>query len=986
MSARPIAKLLTQLLALLAMLAAGPAAHTSGLRAEYLRCEYLVDPLGVEEDKPRLSWIVAADRRAERQTAFRILVASTPELLDRDSGDLWDSGKVDSSNTAHVEYGGTALHSRQRCLWKVQSWNRDGVPGPWSEPARWEMGLMQAGDWSAKWIEAKPASPDIKIIEAQYATFDGLVKRDVTDLVARIVAKNPDDLVASNAMLGGDPAYNHAKVLHIRYTVDGRAMETDVAENAAANLVPSPLPYLRNPFKVAGEIRSARLFATALGLYEFRLNGQRVGDEQLAPGWTDYAKRVRYQVYDVTAQVHSGDNVLGAMLGDGWFCGHAGLFNAFRFYGQRPALIAQLEIEFADGSIERIVSDETWKTHPGPLLLADLFKGETYDANLELPGWDANGFDDNTWTAAQTRSETRTLQSDIAQPIRIITQLPARTVNEPAPGHWTFDLGQNMVGVVRLKIAAPQGTVITLRHAEMLNPDGTVYTANLRGATSTDTYICKGGGQEQWQPRFTFHGFRYVELTGLNTQPPLDTVTGIVLSSDLPRDGSFSCSNPDINQLQSNIVWGMIGNYLSIPTDCPQRDERMGWMADAQVFLPTAAYNADVAAFMTKWMTDVTDAQRDDGAHCDVAPSMKGLSFGTPAWGDAGVIVPWLMHRQYGDTRILERNIDSMIRWVRWCEANSTNLIRDHARGNDYGDWLSIDADTPKDLIGTAYFAHAADIVSQSLIALGREREAREYQKLFDGIRAAFCSKYVAADGRIHGDTQCGSILALRFNLLPDAMREKAMQHLIDDIKSKRDHLSTGFVGVSHLLPVLTAGGRSDIAYVLLMQDSFPSWLFSVKHGATTIWERWNGWTPETGVHPDASMNSFNHYSLGSCGQWLFESAAGIACDPETVGFERIVIQPQIGGGLASASAAYRSIRGIIVSAWKIERGTFTLELTIPANTTASIHLPAKEGADVLESGKPSLGAVGVSGMRIDGGHVVLDAGSGMYSFTMPYP
>ena len=634
------------------------------------------------------------------------------------------------------------------------------------------MGFLDPSDWSAKWIEAAPPASDIRIILATYATVDAQVTRDVTEIVARIVSLDPDALIASNESLGGDPAINKSKHLILRYERNGQTMSIDVPEGSRANLGVSFTPYLRKSFRAAdGDIRAARIRATALGVYELQLNGQRVGDKHLAPGWTDYASRVRYQTYDVTSYLRDGENVLGETLADGWFCGHAGLFNAYRYYGQRPALLVQLEIEYANGRVERIVTDESWTTHPSPLLLADLLKGETYDANLESPGWNRAGFDDSAWTNARVRSEQRTLQCDIDQPVRIHAELSAKSIAQPAPGRWTYDLGQNMVGVVRLKATAPRGTVITIRHGEMLNPDGTIYTENLRGATSTDTYVCKGGGVETWQPRFTFHGFRYVELSGLPAKPELDAVTGIVLGSDLPRAGEFICSSADINQLQSNIVWGMRGNYLSIPTDCPQRDERMGWMADAQVFLPTAAYNADVAAFMNKWMIDITDAQRDDGAHSDVAPAMQGLSYGTPAWGDAGVIVPWNIYRIYGDRRIIERNIDSMMRWVQWCTANSTNLIRDNARGNDYGDWLSIDADTPKDLIGTAYFAHSADIVANALAALDREAEAREYRMLVDEIRQAFASRFIANDGRIAGDTQCGYILALRFNLIPGELR-----------------------------------------------------------------------------------------------------------------------------------------------------------------------------------------------------------------------
>jgi alpha-L-rhamnosidase len=955
------------------------------MTAANLRCEYLHEPLGVEEAAPRLSWELVSDRRGERQTAYQILVASTPERLGRDEGDLWDSTKVEASDTNQIEYHGRPLLSRQACFWKVRSWDRDGVAGAWSPPAHWEMGLLKPEDWSARWTEAKKTPVDLTITSARYRTVDGTVAKDVTEVVAKLVADHGPDFVASNKVLGGDPARDVAKRLTIDLTCRGVPMHVDVAENASVKLPDSQIPYLRKTFTLDKPVKSARLFATALGVYELHLNGRQVGDQLLAPGWTDYNTRLRYQVYDVTSQLASSENALGAIVAPGWYSGHAGLFNAHDYYGTVPALLAQLEITFADGTTQRIVSDESWKTHPGPLLIADIQRGETFDATAAIEGWDTAKLDDASWSAATTRAETRRLQSDISEPVRVHTELAAKQVTEPAPGCWTFDLGQNMVGVVRLKVSAPRGTVLTLRHAEMLNPDGTIYTANLRGASSTDSYVCAGGGVETWQPRFTSHGFRYVELTGLNAKvpPTLDTITGIVFGSDMPAAGEFSCSDARINQLQSNIVWGLRGNYLSIPTDCPQRDERMGWMADAQVFLPTATFNADVAPFMTKWTTDILDAQRDDGAHSDVAPVMKGLNFGTPAWGDAGSIVPWVIYETYGDSRILSRTIESQTRWVEWCRAHSTDLIRDKDRGNDYGDWLSIKADTPKDLIGTAYFARSTDILARSLRVLGRTGDAEKYERLLADIKTAFNRKYVATDGRIHGNTQSCYILALEFDLLPADMRAKAIQYLEDDIKAKDGHLSTGFVGVSHLLPVLTAGGKPEIAYRLLMQDSFPSWLFSVKHGATTIWERWDGWTPETGVHPDFGMNSFNHYSLGSCGRWLFESVAGIARDPARPGFERIIIRPQPTESLSFAKATFHSIRGPITSAWKRGENGRTFELGIPANTQATVYLPAEHAELVTESGKPLSKAGGVRVLRQEGRELVLEVGSGTYSFVV---
>jgi len=975
---------LVAMTSLVALCAGAFGAQPGSLASEGLRCEYLVNPLGVEEASPRLTWIVTSVRRAEVQSAYQVLVSSTPELLAQDKGDLWNSGRVESNQTAHIEYDGAALPSRQACYWKVRAWDRDGREGAWSKPAVWEMGLLAPTDWTAEWIDAAPAPVRLHIVNATYSTDDGEVEKDVTDVVARLMNDRGGDLAVTNERLGGDPAYGKRKRLRVEYVYEGVERDAEAMEGGSLVLPTGRLPYLRRGFGVSKPVTRARLYATALGVYEMSLNGARIGDQHLAPGWTDYRKRVRYQVYDVTDQLAPGENVLGAMVGPGWFCGRAGLFGITKFYGDAPALIAQLEITYADGSTDRIVTDSAWKTHAGPLLMADLMNGETYDATLTIPDWDRPVLDESGWSAATVRKEVRNLEADISEPVKVIAELPAVAVNHQEQGKAVFDLGQNMVGVVRLRINAIRGTTVTIRHGEMLNPDGTLYTANLRGAACTDTYTCDGKGEEVWQPRFTFHGFRYVEVRGLENAPDLETVTGIVLGSAMPPAGEFSCSDPRINQLQSNIVWGMRGNYLSIPTDCPQRDERMGWMADAQVFLPTAAMNADVAGFMTKWMTDVTDAQREDGAHSDVAPVTRGLTYGTPAWADAGSIVPWAVYETYGDKRLLERHVESMRRWVEWCRDHSTGLLRDKDRGNDYGDWLSIKADTPKDVLGTAYFAHSTDLLARSLRVLGQADEAAKYEQLLEDIKAAFNAAYVTPEGRIKGDTQTVYILGLRFNLLSAVNRERAVRFLIDDIRAKDGHLSTGFVGVSHLLAVLSESGNAAIAHELLMQDSFPSWLFSVKHGATTIWERWDGYTPETGPHPDIGMNSFNHYALGSCGRWLFEGVAGIGQMRGSVGFERMDIRPRAVGPLTSASASYRSIRGTVSTAWKTADKQLTLEVTIPANTTAWVHIPADSHGSVKESGNLLSGAEGVQEVLQDGGTTAIHVGSGTYRFVAP--
>ncbi len=1146
----------------LAILFTAAFVHPVGaaLVAKGLRCEYLVNPTGIDETQPRLSWVVESLDRGERQTAWQVLVASSAANLDAGLGDLWDSGKVPGDATSQIAYAGVPLGSRTACFWKVRAWNKDDQPSPWSETATWTLGLLAAGDWSAKWIDGEvfgppPGDPPV-IVAAHYEAVAGSGSLDVTARLVALAAQGNSILAINNTTLGGDPAFgtakqlrvqyqrsgrtavktfaegatvvfpgdlppvtspviqsaryesvsgggfrdvtatlvslaqggaftrvvnntnfgpdpaaNQVKQLRVNYTVDGVAGVATVAENTTfcypadlpspapvvftaaryeaidgagaldvtANLAgraqtgsftitvdnttfggdpavnhvkrlrieyllagrplvryvaenasfrfpadlayPSNVPYLRKSFTLAKPVRQAVVYATALGLYELRLNGSRVGDHILAPEWTDYAKRLRYQAYDVTAQVAAGANVLGAQVANGWYCGHIGN-GGYQRWGTRPALLVQLEIAYTDGTSERIVSDGSWRMQVSPLVASDFMLGEDYDAGRDLPGWAAPGFDDSGWPQVVVRSEpARLMNSQAMEPVRQLREIAPTSLAMPVPGKWVFDLGQNMVGVVRLKVAAAAGTRLTLRHAEMLNPDGTLYTANLRGAPSIDTYVCKGGGEETWQPQFTFHGFRYVELAGLATAPPLTAVTGIVIGSDTPPAGEFACSDGFINQLHSNIQWSQRGNYLSVPTDCPQRDERLGWLGDAQVFVRTATCNADIAAFFTKWMTDVTDSQLANGSYADVAPGV-GTAAGAPAWGDAGVICPWAIYQAYGDVRLLAKNYPAMVRWVEYCRTQSVGSIRSGNRGNDYGDWLAINAATDKELIGTAYYAYSARLVAKAAAVLGKTADAATYEALFQTIKTAFINKYVnTTTGAITGNTQCAYAMALRFDLLPDHLREPAAQLLEDDVVAKGDHLSTGFVGVSYLLPALTAAGRTDTAYRLLLQDTFPSWLYSVKLGATTIWERWDGWTPQNGFQ-NPGMNSFNHYSLGSVGEWLYATVAGIDLDPAAPGYRKIIIRPRPGAALTSARASLRTIHGRITTAWHQYPGGFVLEAGIPANSTATVHVPAAAATEVMESGQPAATANGVTFLRLEDGAAVFAVVAGRYRFT----
>lgn len=702
--------------------------------------------------------------------------------------------------------------------------------------------------------------------------------------------------------------------------------------------------YLRRAFSLEKPIAWATVYATARGIYTLHLNGQRVGDAHFAPGWTDYTKRIQYQTYDVTEMLQAGDNALGAVVADGWYAGYIGFGSKRAHYGEMPQLLAQIVLEYADGSRETLGTGEHWRGMSGPILSSDMLMGESYDARLEMPGWDTATFDTPSWRAVQVEAEHDPAVRRAAQvdpPVRVTEELTPIGRTQPMPGSYLFDLGQNMVGWARLKVQGPAGTVVRLRFGEMLSPDGTLYADNLRGAKATDTYILSGKGEETYEPSFTFHGFRYVEVTGYPGEPSLDAITGCVLHSDIPRTGTFECSDPLVNQLVQNIDWGQRGNFLSIPTDCPQRDERLGWMGDAQIFVRTAT-GRDVAAFFEKWMDDVVDAQSPEGGFPDVAPRLVDLADGAPAWGDAGVIVPWTVYQVYDDTRMLERHYDAMIRWMDYLGSANPDHLWVNRRVNDFGDWLSISDDTDKGVLATAYFAYDASLMAQIAVILGRTEDAARFAALFENIKAAFNAAYVSADAEVKGGTQTAYVLALRFGLLPDALRPLAARRLAQAIEAKNNHLSTGFVGVGYLCPVLSDAGYSDVAYTLLLNTTFPSWGYSITQGATTIWERWDGWTEEKGFQ-DVGMNSFNHYSLGSVGEWLQRYVAGIDLDPGAPGFAHIRIQPRPDRRLSFARASFESIRGTIKSHWTLSGDQFTLRVTIPANATATVTLPNAE-------------------------------------------
>jgi alpha-L-rhamnosidase len=945
-----------------------PARAGDRLEPVALRCEYLVDPLGIDEAHPRLTWRDESSARGRMQAAYRILVAGSETSLAKENGDLWDSGIVPGGDTVNVAFGGKPLQSRQQCFWKVRVWDEQGH-ATWSRPARWTMGLLQSNDWRADYIFYRDTTPVFKDTHSLFLL---------------------------------------------------------------------PAHQFRKEFDASRSIKRATIYATALGIYELHINGHRVGDARFAPGWTDYHQRAYYNTYDITDLVKRGRNAIGAWLADGWYSGYIGFglltgIGTERIgrytYGKTPAFMAQLEIEYTDGSREVIATDPTWKvTGDGPIQQADFLMGEFYDARKETPGWTEAVFNDGNWESAiraednghvpatfyEFRNPTPPdkapeikgreidlgfkrpprLESFPGSPVRETEELKAVGITTPTNGVHIFDLGQNFAGVIRLKVKGSAGTKILLRYGEMLHPDGSLMTENLRKARATDFYVLRGNPDgETFVPRFTFHGFRYVEVTGFPGKPELGDVTGIVLHSDTPLTSDFQCSDPMVNRLFKNIVWTQRANFIDLPTDCPQRDERFGWTGDAQTYVHAATYNADVAAFYTKWLRELMESQRPSGTFPGYAPYpfQHGWDFGT-AWCDAGVICPWTIWQAYGDTRIIERCWEPMTRFMEWRESTATNFLGIN-HGNDWGDWLSVGEKTPLAYIDTVYFAYTAKLMAAMAQAIAKDDEAAKYRNLFASIKGAFNEKYVHADGSLTVNSQTAYALALFMDLLPENLRMPAGAILAKRIQAKANDrnsgMTTGFIGTRPLLPVLSSVGQFDTAIQLFQSRKYPSWGYEVEQGATTIWERWNGFTKDKGFggRQNAEMNSFAHYSFGAVCEWMFSQLAGISSDGP--GYRKIIIRPTPPSPTLNLAvkpidwvkAHYDSVCGRIECNWKLSDGRFTLETTIPANTTATVYVPAKSADAITESKKPLSKVKGVTFLRTEGDRSVLAVESGTYRF-----
>jgi alpha-L-rhamnosidase len=931
-----------------------PCYAKTDLLPGYLRTEYKESPF-IDVLQPRLSWELESDVQNQYQSAYQILVASSPQLLKSNKGDFWDSGKINSNATNQIVYNGKALSSKTKVWWKVRSWDKNGEAGKWSDAATWEMGLNVKSDWKGAWI-------------------------------------------------GYD--LNHlgkGKVYHL-----------------------PPAPYLRKDKTLKKAIKSARLYITALGLYEFYINGERIGQDYFAPGWTDYHKRVYYQTYDVTNTLRSGENAFAAVLSYGWYAGYIGYAllvgspQVKAFYGDVPLLKAQVEVEYKDGSKEVIVTDGTWKAAEGALRESDILQGETYNAGLELNGWNNYGFNDTSWKLVSVYPDKadRMMQLYPGHPVRVISEINAKQITERQDGKYIINFGQNFSGIVHLSLKGKKGDSVVLRYGEMLHPDGSLMVENLRKARATDTYILKGDEQgEFWSPQFTYHGFQYVEVSGLKEKPAANFMKGLVLSSAIPEVGSFETDNAMLNQLYSNIVWTQRANYFDIPTDCPQRDERLGWTGDAQVYIRSAGFNNDIAAFHTKWVTDLNDSQWPSGAYPIYSPmpvnkngesAIRSTDTYSPGWSEAGIICPYEIYKAYGDTRILRQSLPYMLKFMDFLDQKSqaTFLFKEGSfkevdpKGG-FGDWLSIGRKTPPDLLATLYYGYCAKLLTEMCEALGEKELKFRFQNNLEKVKKAFMEHYSQQNGKFKtnaaaygngagyvdgnlgfdGHTQTAYANAIYMQLLGHEDQKMAGYWLRELVEANNHQLTTGFLGFKPLLPALSETGNQDLAYQLLLSTEYPSLGFEVVNGATTIWERWNSYIKEKGFEHNASMNSFSHYSFGAVNEWMFQNMAGIKINE--AGYRTFTIKPEIAKkGVGRVTAKYRSINGLITSSWEKKGKELHQEVTIPVNTKATLYIPSKDVKNVMVNGDALASNLNYTVKGQEEGHVIIEIGSGRYEIV----
>ncbi len=1042
---------------------AGSYPVAAAVRPAALSCEYQAQPLALDAARPRLSWMLESSQRAQRQTAYQVLVASRRELLQAGKADLWDSGKVHSDQSTLVAYAGQPLRSRMDCFWMVRVWDKAGEPSAWSEPAHWSMALLSPQDWSAQWISA-PTPAQLPAPAWQHwlwhpsATAENTsayfrreleLENQHASLLVQLAVDDRYTLYLNGQRVGDGSGWErvHQHVLgpqnglvpgrnvigvaarnqrgvggvlcDLRVYRDGGPESTLLPETGwrvslraaegwnrpdfdaqgweepavvgayggppwgritEAAQRPRPSICLRREFTLGQRPVRARVYVSGLGMYELRINGKRVGSDVFTPGWTVYPKRIQYQVYDVTQLLTPGRNALAAVLGNGWWS--SGLAGSAYFYFSRPGedlrLLAQLEVETPDGKRETISSDGSWRWHSSPILENTLYHGESYDARMEMPGWDAPSFAGKDWKPVRELGPADArLCAQRGPTLRETGELAAQAITEPSPGIYIYDFGQNHAGYCRLTCQAPAGTRIQIRHSETLNADGTLYTDNYGRARTTDVYICKGGGGEVWQPRFSYRGFRYAELTGFPGMPDKGTLVSVVMHTAVPEVGHFECSNPLLNRIAQNVLWGLRSNLHSVPTDCPQRDERLGWMGDAQAIAPTACWNMHMALFFTKWMREVRDSQMENGATTSVCPAIRPDVPGAPGWGDAVAIIPWVVYQYYGDTGILAENYQAIKRWVEYMRGQSKGDLYER---KGYGDWVPVVV-SPSEPIGSAYYYRSTWILAQCAQVLGKTEDARTYSDLAARIAAAYNERHFhATTHQYDTGTQTMNLLPLAFGITRPEQRQAVAANIAADVKAHGYHHTTGFLGTPVVLPMLSEYGYHDYASRIISSTEYPSLGYMVEHGATTVWERWN--SDQAGP----SMNSRNHYAFGAQSQWLWECLGGIRPDPEARGFRHILVHPRPVGDVAWCRVQYETMFGLMASHWEIRDGTFRLGLTIPVNASATLWLPTHSADMVRENDRRvEHETEGVKLLRQEPDSVVYEVGSGEYEFSAPF-
>lgn len=887
-----------------------------------LRCEMLVDPLGIDVTNPRLSWEINSKERGVVQNAWQIIVSSSLAKLTADNGDLWDSGKTLSGKSVHVDYSGVPLQSRTSCFWKVKVWTNSGVSG-WSEPAHWTMGLFNY-DWRAKWIGLDKSFP------------------------------------------------------------------WDNAENQFSRL---SARYFRKEFNAKKEVKRATAYMAGLGLYELYVNGKRIGDQVLAPSPTDYTHSVKYNTFDITNEVKQGSNVISAVLGNGRYFAMRQAYKPYKIHTFGfPKMLLQAELEYNDGSHELITSDDTWKvTADGPVRTNNEYDGEEYDATKEIPGWSKTGFNDSAWLIAELVEEPGgKVQAQMNENMKVMETIAPVSIKEFTPGTYIMDMGQNMVGWIRMQVSGKSGTRVTLRFAETLRENGALYTDNLRDAKVTDVYTLKGDGQEIWEPSFVYHGFRYVEITGYPGKPLLQNFEGRVVHDALQTAGSFKTSNTTLNQIYKNAYWGIRGNYKGMPVDCPQRNERQPWLGDRSTGAYGESFVFDNAKLYAKWLDDIEQSQTAEGRIPDVAPNFWFYYKDNMTWGGAYLMIADMLYKQYGDVRPIKKHYASMKQWLIYMEAK---YMDNYLIAKDsYGDWcvppesqeLIHSKDparkTDGEVIATAYYYYMLQLMENFARLLDKPKDAGEFAALSLKIRDAFNKKFFDAETfQYSNNTVTANILPLRFGIVEEGMREKVFENIVEKITvENKGHISTGVIGTQWLMRTLTGYGRADIAHGIATNNEYPSWGYMARKGATTIWELWNGDTA------NPAMNSHNHVMLlGDLIVWMYEDLAGIRSDPSHPGFKQLLMKPSVTTELDFVEASYHSIHGLIKSHWRKDGKSFTWDLTIPANIKAIVYVPASSLNNIRERSREISSAPGVKFLRSESEYVVLEVGSGDYVFNV---